>query len=64
MVAIPLSWNDPLLSGVTSSSSVTLRDGGTLSYKSITDTGSTASVVGLGSFSLDHMRISSREGVR
>ncbi|MEH2588309.1 Ig-like domain-containing protein [Bradyrhizobium sp. AZCC 1721] len=61
---IPLSWNDPLLSGVTSSSSVTLRDGGTLSYKSITDTGSTASVVGLGSFSLDHMRISSREGVR
>ncbi|MEH2599182.1 hypothetical protein V1278_006095 [Bradyrhizobium sp. AZCC 1577] len=64
MVAIPLSWNDPLLSGVTSSSSVTLRDGGTLSYKSITDTGSTASVVGLGSFSLDHLRISSREGVR
>ena len=36
MATIPLSWNDPLLSGVTNSGSVTLQDGGTLSYKSIT----------------------------
>ncbi len=46
MAAIPLSWNDPMFSGVTSSGSVTLRDGGTLSNKSITDSGNIASVVG------------------
>ena len=61
---IPLSWNDPLFNGVTNSGSVTLKNGGTLSYKSITDTGSMASVVGQGSFTLDHVRIDSREGVR
>jgi hypothetical protein len=61
---IPLSWNDPSLNGATSSGSVTLQNGGTLSNKSITDTGSTASVVGRGSFTLDHVRIDSREGVR
>jgi hypothetical protein len=61
---IPLSWNDPSLSGATNSGSVTLQNGGTLSSKSITDTGHTASVVGRGSFTLDHVRIDSREGVR
>ena len=61
---IPLTWNDPLLSGATNSGSVTLQNGGTLSYKSITDTGAAASVVGRGSFTLDHVRIDSREGVR
>src|ERR671914_188313 len=64
MAVIPLSWNDPMFSGVASSGSVTLQNGGTLSYKSITDTGHTASVVGLGAFTLDHVRIDSREGVR
>ncbi|MEH2507275.1 hypothetical protein V1290_006086 [Bradyrhizobium sp. AZCC 1578] len=64
--SIPLSWNDPLLSGVTSSSSVTLRDGGTLSYKSIVDNSGNPSVttVGAGSFTIDHVRIDSREGIR
>ena len=37
MAAIPLSWNDPLFSGVTSSGSVMLKNGGTISYKSIVD---------------------------
>lgn len=64
MAAIPLSWNDPMFNSTSSSSSVTLQNGGTLSNKSITDTGSTASVVGTGAFTLDGIRINSEEGVR
>ena len=66
MAGIPLSWNDPLLSGVTSSGSVMLRNGGTLSYKSIVDNSGDPSVttVGGGSFTIDHVRIDSREGIR
>ena len=64
MAAIPLSWNDPMFSGVTSSNAVTLKNGATLSDKSITDTGNIASVVGQGSFTVDQVRIDSREGVR
>ena len=64
MAAIPLSWNDPMFNGVTSSGSVILRDGGTVSNKSITDTGDLASVVGYGSFTVDGVRINSGEGVR
>ena len=64
MAAIPLSWNDPMFSGVTSSGSVTLTDGGTISNKSITDSGNMASVVGEGSFTVNQVRIDSREGVR
>lgn len=61
---IPLSWNDSLLNGATNSGWVALQDGGTLSNKSITDTGHTASVIGYGAFTLDQVRIDSREGVR
>ena len=64
MAAIPLSWNDPMFSGVTSSGSVTLKNGGTISNKSITDSGDIASVVGNGSFTMDGVRINSTEGVR
>jgi len=64
MASIPLSWNDPLFSDNASSGSVTLKDGGTLSNKSITTTGDLASVVGSGSFTLDDVRINSGEGVR
>ena len=65
MATIPLSWNDPLFSGVTNSGSVTLRNGGTLSNTSITDSGLIASVVlDDGSTTLDHVRINSEEGVR
>ena len=64
MATIPLSWNDPLFSGVTTSSSVELQNGGTLSNASITDSGSIASVLGDGSFTLNDVRINSREGVR
>jgi len=63
-MTIPLSWDDPMFSGVVTSPSVTLQDGGTLSNTSITDTGTVASVMGTGSFSLDDVRINSREGVR
>lgn len=64
MAGAPLSWSDPIFNGVTDSASITVKDGGSVSYKSITDTGSTASIVGQGSFTLDHVRIDSREGVR
>lgn len=64
MAVAPLSWNDPIFNGVANSGSITVKNGGSVSYKSITDTGSTASIVGQGSFSLDHVRIDSREGVR
>ena len=64
MAAIPLGWNDPMFNGVTNSGSVILRDGGTISNKSITDTGDLASIVGYGSFSVDGVRINSGEGVR
>ncbi|WP_407119846.1 Ig-like domain-containing protein [Bradyrhizobium sp. STM 3561] len=64
MASIPLSWNDPMFSGVTTSNSVNVPNGGTISNKSITDTGDTASVVGTGSFSIDDVRINSQEGVR
>lgn len=64
MAAIPLSWNDPLFSNNISSGAVTLQNGGTVSNRSITDTGSLASVVGNGSFTMDDVRIDSREGVR
>src|SRR6478735_5807968 len=64
MGTLPLSWNDALFGGVKTSNAVTLKDGGTLSNVSITDTGSIASVVGNGSFTLDTVRINSQEGVR
>jgi hypothetical protein len=64
MAGIPLSWNDPMFAGVTSSSPVTIQNGGTLSNSSITETGSLASVLGVGSFTLDGTRINSQEGVR
>ncbi len=61
---IPLTWNDPLLNGATTSGAVTLQNGGSLSYKSITADGAAASVMGMGSFTLDHVRIDSAESVR
>ncbi len=64
MAAIPLSWNDSIFNSVTNSGSVTLRNGATLSDKSITDSGDIASVVGYGSFAVNQVRIDSREGVR
>ena len=64
MAAIPLSWNDPMFNGVISSGSVILKNGGTVSNKSITDSGDIASVLGYGSFAVDGVRINSIEGVR
>ena len=64
MAAIPLSWNDSMFSGVTNSGSVILKNGGTVSNKSITDSGDIASVLGYGSFTVDGVRINSTEGVR
>ena len=65
MAAIPLSWNDPIFNGVTNSGSTSVPNGGTLSYKSFTNlTNGDAVVGGTGSFTLDHIRIDAREGVR
>jgi hypothetical protein len=64
MAGIPLSWNDPIFSGVTTSGPVVVKDGGTLSNRSITDTSGATSIVGGGSFTLDTVRVSSREAVR
>src|ERR1700722_1494479 len=64
MATIPLSWNDPLFSGVTTSNSVEIKNGGTLSNYSTTDNGDIASVLLDGSATLNDVRISSREGVR
>ena len=64
MATIPLSWSDPLFSDNVNSGSVTVPNGGTLSNVSITQTGSTASVVLAGGATLDDIRISSAEGVR
>ena len=38
MAGIPLSWNDPMFNGVTNSGSTSVKNGGTLSYKSFTST--------------------------
>src|SRR4051794_33626137 len=64
MGTLPLSWNDPLFSNVKTSSAVTLKNGGTLSNASITDSRNIASVVGEGAFTLDTVRINSQEGIR
>ncbi|MDR6306434.1 hypothetical protein GGQ85_004166 [Nitrobacter vulgaris] len=64
MAGIPLSWNDSIFSSVTNSGSVILKNGGAVSNKSITDSGNMASVVGEGSFTVNQVRINSREGVR
>ena len=61
---IPLSWSNSLFSDNVNSGSVTIPDGGTLSNVSITETGSTASVVLRGDATLDDVRVNSREGVR
>jgi hypothetical protein len=61
--SIPLNYNDSRFSGNATSNSVTVS-GGTLSKKSITDTGSTASVVINNSAIIDTCRVNSREAVR
>ncbi|MGY3411038.1 hypothetical protein ACVWZV_007151 [Bradyrhizobium sp. GM5.1] len=64
MASIPLTWNDPMFSGVTNSATVWLQNGETVSGKSISDQSDTVAVGGSGSFSIDDVRIVSREGVR
>ncbi|MGY3604052.1 MULTISPECIES: Ig-like domain-containing protein [unclassified Bradyrhizobium] len=64
MATIPLSWNDPLFSGLTNSSATVVQNGGTLSGFSTTDSGSIASVLLTGSANVDNIRVNSREGVR
>jgi hypothetical protein len=64
MATIPLSWDDPLFSGLTNSNSVEIKNGGSLSNYSTTDNGPLASVQLDGSATLNDVRINSREGVR
>ena len=62
---IPMSYDDPIFAGTTNSAWVTLQNGGSLSYKSFSGmTNGNPAVTGLGSFSLDHIRMDVREGVR
>lgn len=61
--AMPLSWNDPAFANVTNSGPLTLSGGAVRSNLSITQDGSLASVC-CGSFTLNNVRISSREGIR
>ena len=61
---IPLSWGNSTFNGVIDLGVTEIPDGGSLSYASITQDGPIASVVGDGSFTLDHVRINSDEGVR
>ncbi|MGY3144566.1 hypothetical protein ACVWYQ_001565 [Bradyrhizobium sp. USDA 3397] len=64
MASIPLTWNDPMFSDQTNSGTVWLQDGETISGVSISDQSDTVAVGGSGSFTIDDVRISSREGVR
>ncbi|WP_213739100.1 Ig-like domain-containing protein [Bradyrhizobium sp. dw_411] len=64
MATIPLSWNDPLFSGLTNSNAVEIKNGGTLSNYSTTDEGGIASVLLDGSATLNDVRINSNEGLR
>lgn len=61
---IPLTFNDAMFAGVVNSGSISIPNGGSLSYKSITDSGGIASVLTNGAASIDHVRINSREGLR
>jgi peptidoglycan hydrolase-like protein with peptidoglycan-binding domain/chitodextrinase len=61
---IPLTWNDSMFNSAVTSNAVVVPAGGSVSYKSITDTGSIASVVFGNGGTMDHVRINSREGVR
>jgi hypothetical protein len=64
MATIPLSWNDPLFSGLTNSSATVVQNGGSLSNFSTTDSGSIASVLLDGSATLNDIRINSEEAIR
>jgi hypothetical protein len=60
---IPLTWNDARFSGNAQSGATTIGGGQTISKKSITETGHTASIISQGG-TIDTCRVNSREGVR
>lgn len=64
VVSPPLSWSDTVFANAVTSGALVLSSGATRSNLSITADGPQASVQCNGSCSLDHIRISSREGVR
>lgn len=61
---IPLSYNDAQFSGNAVSNAVMVATGGTLSNKSITQTGSIASIVTRDGGTIQNCRVNSRECVR
>jgi hypothetical protein len=63
-MTIPLTWNDPLFSGLTNSNPVEIQYGGTLSNYSSTGDGGIATVLLDGSATLNDVHINSNEGVR
>lgn len=63
--AIPLSWNDPVFaSAVSSSSRLSLASGETRSNLSIVEQSGEPTITCNGSCTLDHIRLTSREGYR
>jgi hypothetical protein len=68
MATTPLSWNDPLFSGMTNSGFVNMTNPGTISNTSITNAGGASVAVGVnftgsGSFTLNDVRMQGTEGV-
>lgn len=62
--AIPLSWDAGRFSRNVASGSTRVVDGGTIAYKSITETGQTASIVTGNGATIQNCRVRSREGIR
>src|SRR3954454_2552082 len=67
MAAIPLSWNDPLFSGITNTEFIKMDNPGTISNTSITNAGGASVAINIpnqsGSFTLDDVRMQGTEGV-
>lgn len=60
----PLSYNDGRFSGNATAPSTKIPNGGTLSNKTITDTGQIASIVTGSGATIKNCRVKSREGIR
>jgi hypothetical protein len=62
--SIPLLWDDARFKNNATAKSTTIAKGGALSNKTITDTGSTASIVTGNGATIQNCRVKSREGIR
>ena len=62
--AIPLSFNDPIFTNMTTSGDVKVPDGGSLSNRSISGPTISASITALGAATITKCRVDSQEAVR